>query len=44
MTQTTESHPYIPTEQERPDWEQLMIDRGQAILEDEDRRTEWAKR
>jgi hypothetical protein len=45
MTHTRKNQPaYIPTEQQRPDWEQLMIERGEAILADEEARNEWARR
>ena len=44
MTHPTEPHPYIPTDDDRDTYEQLQIERGEAILEDEARRYEWAQR
>ena len=40
----TETQPYIPTDEDRSTWEQLMLDRAAAVLEDEEVRNEWARR
>ena len=39
-----ENQPYIPSTDERETWEQLQIERGEAIIADEEARTEWARR
>ena len=44
MTHLEKPPPFIPTEEERETYEQLMIDRGYAILADEEERNEWANR